>query len=68
MHTKQALWYRPVRRPSAEEMDLPFMGSVQALQVPFPIVGRATGSFVRDGGASKGGSLVGKGWTRAGFR
>ena len=32
--TKQALWYRPVRRPSALEMDFPVIGNMQALQSP----------------------------------
>ena len=33
-HTKHALWYRPVSRPSADEIDFPVIGSLQYLQLP----------------------------------
>lgn len=36
MHTKQALWYRPVNLPSALDIDFPDIGSRQDLQSPRP--------------------------------
>lgn len=43
MQTKHSLWYLPVSRPSAEETDLPVMGSLHPLQLPLFVVRRRTG-------------------------
>jgi hypothetical protein len=40
LQTKQCLWYRPVNLPSAEEIDLPLIGSLHPLQFPFDEAGR----------------------------
>lgn len=52
MHTKHALWYLPVRRPSADEMLLPVMARPHALQSPRWAPGSR--DPLRDGGAARG--------------
>ena len=40
MHTKHALWYRPVSRPSADEIDFPVIPCPHPRQMPRDVVGR----------------------------
>ena len=64
MQAKHSLWYRPVKRPSAEEMDLPLIALPHPLQLPFPLPGRRVESGF--GGESFAGLV--KIWGRGGFR